>query len=194
MDDRRLIRDRVEESIATKRRLLDDDVVDAVAHAAELVVAALGAGEKVVLCGNGGSAADATHLAAELVGRFRVDRPPLPALSLTDNVASLTAIGNDYGYAQTFSRQVRALGRPGDVLIALSTSGTSENVVAAVEAARAVGMRTIAFTGASGGSLGGAADLCVRIPTDDTARIQEAYMLLGHTICELAERALFSAE
>ena len=187
-----MIRDAIEASIATKRALLDGDAVELTERAAALMEESLRAGGKVVFCGNGGSAADATHLAAELVGKFQLDRAPLPALSLSDNASSLTAIGNDYDYAQTFARQLRGLGSPGDVLVALSTSGTSANVVEAARAAAEMGVRVVAFTGAGGGDLAALAEVCVRIPSESTARIQEGYMLLCHSACEVVERALFA--
>lgn len=186
-----LVRARIRESIETKQRLEDDVHVRFVVDCAELLTASLRGGGKVILCGNGGSSADATHLAAELLGRFKYDRDPLPAFSLTDNTASITAIANDVGYERAFSRQVRGLGSEGDVLIALSTSGTSPNIVDAVEVARETGLRTVGMTGAAGGRLPELCDLCLRVPSDDTARIQEGYMLAAHTVCELVERALF---
>lgn len=186
-----LVRARIRESIETKQRLEDDVHVRFVVDCAELLTASLRGGGKVILCGNGGSSADATHLAAELLGRFKYDRDPLPAFSLTDNTASITAIANDVGYERAFSRQVRGLGSEGDVLIALSTSGTSPNIVDALEVARETGLRTVGMTGAAGGRLPELCDLCLRVPSDDTARIQEGYMLAAHTVCELVERALF---
>ena len=187
------VRDAIAASIAVKQALLDDPEQARLIHrVADVMTQSLRVGNKVLFCGNGGSAADATHLAAELVGRFQLERAPLPALSLSDNASSLTAIGNDYGYDQTFARQLRGLAREGDVLVALSTSGTSPNVVEAVRAAAELDVRTVAFTGASGGELADLAELCVRIPSDSTARIQEAYMLLCHAACELVERALFA--
>lgn len=191
MSDAEAVRSAVAASIDLKQRLLADPFPDDVARVAEVLASALRNGGKVLFCGNGGSAADATHLAAELVGKFQLDRAPLPALSLSDNASSLTAIGNDYEYAQTFARQLRGLACAGDVLVALSTSGTSANVVEAVRAAAEIDVRTVAFTGAGGGDLVSLAELCVRIPSDSTARIQEGYMLLCHTACELVERALF---
>jgi len=185
------VRDAIEASIAVKQALLDDEIVAQTERAADVMTTALRGGGKVLFCGNGGSAADATHLAAELVGRFQLERAPLPALSLSDNLASLTAIGNDYAFDQTFARQLLGLAKAGDVLVALSTSGGSANVLEAVRAAREIDVRTVAFTGASGGELAGLAEVCVRIPSDSTARIQEAYMLLCHTACELVERTLF---
>jgi len=143
--------------------------------------------------GNGGSAADATHLAAELVGRFYVDRGALPALSLSDNASALTCIANDYDFGEVFARQVRAHGREGDVLVAISTSGGSPNVLAAVAAARELGLHVIGLTGEEGGELADAADLCLRAPSADTPRIQEAHMVVGHTLCELVELSLFGS-
>jgi D-sedoheptulose 7-phosphate isomerase len=186
------VRSAVAASIEVKQRLLDDPFPRQVAGVAELLASALRQGGKVIFCGNGGSAADATHLAAELVGKFQLDRAPLPALSLSDNASSLTAIGNDYSFDQVFARQLRGLASAGDVLVALSTSGTSANVVEAVRAAVEMDVRVVAFTGAGGGDLADLAEICVRIPSDSTARIQEGYMLLCHTACELVERALFA--
>ncbi len=187
------VRDSIAASVAVKQALLESDAVEGTERVAALMTDALRAGGKVLFCGNGGSAADATHLAAELVGRFQLERAPLPGLSLSDNASSLTAIGNDYEYAQVFARQLRGLATSGDVLVALSTSGTSANVVEAVRAAREIGVRTVGFTGAGGGDLAELCDVCVRIPSDSTARIQEGYMLLCHTACELVERALFGS-
>jgi D-sedoheptulose 7-phosphate isomerase len=186
-----LVRSRIAEHAETVHAMLGDPaLLAATCTAAELLAGALRAGRKAIFCGNGGSAADASHLAAELVGRFCLERDPLPALALTDNASALTAIGNDYGFAEVFARQVRGLGQPGDVLVALSTSGGSPNVLAAVEAADALGLRTIALTGRAGGRLAGLAELCLRVPSDDTARVQEGSMLLGHAVCELVEQAL----
>jgi D-sedoheptulose 7-phosphate isomerase len=186
-----LVRRRFEESVEAKRALLDDRLVEQVTDLAELLAGTLRGGGKALLFGNGGSAADATHLAAELVGRFTLEREPLPALSLTDNAASLSAIANDYAYEDVFARQVRGLGRPGDVAIGFSTSGGSRNVARALEAARDCGLHTAAVTGAAGGDVLRAADLGLRMPGRDTARVQECTMLVGHTVCELVERSLF---
>jgi D-sedoheptulose 7-phosphate isomerase len=187
-----LVRSRIGESIEAKQALLESPMPERVTALAELVVEAVRDGGKVLLFGNGGSAADATHLAAELVGRFRLERAPLPALSLTDNVSSLSAIGNDYAYEEVFARQIAGLGRPGDVAIGLSTSGTSANVVAGLSVARQLGLRTVALTGEAGGGAGEEAELCLRMPAQDTARVQECTMLVGHTVCELVEQALFA--
>lgn len=158
----------------------------------QLCSAALRRGNKLLFAGNGGSAADAQHLAAELVVRFKRDRPGLPALALTVDSSVLTAIGNDYGFEQLFARQVQALGQAGDVLIALSTSGNSVNILAAVPAAKAVGIQVVGMTGAKGGLLMELADLCLCMPSDDTPRIQESHTLLGHILCDILEQNIFS--
>ena len=154
---------------------------------AQVMSAAVRRGAKILWCGNGGSAADSQHLAAELVGRFRRERPGLPSIALTTDTSILTAIGNDYGYDAVFSRQVEALGVCGDVLVGISTSGNSSNVLAALELARARGIVTVAFTGAGGGKMGAIADHVFAVSSSDTARIQEAHILLGHTLCDWIE-------
>ena len=161
-----------------------------IARAAALVAEALGGGGKVLLCGNGGSAADAQHIAGELVGRFLRERRPLPALALNANTSVLTALGNDYGFEEVFARQVAALGRPGDVLVAISTSGNSPNVLRAAKAARERGMKVIGLTGAGGGKLRELCDLCLCVPSTSTPRIQEMHMLIGHIVCQLVEEFL----
>jgi D-sedoheptulose 7-phosphate isomerase len=188
---RGVIRQRVRESIAVKNDLLADPLVDSLARLADQVVYSLREGGKVILFGNGGSAADATHLAAEFVGRFAFDRAPMPALSLSDNGSTMTAIGNDYDYNLTFARQLKAFGSPGDVAIALSTSGSSPNVLSAMRAAREQNMFAAAFTGTKGVELASLADLPVVIPSPSTARIQEGYMLYAHIMCELVEQEMF---
>ena len=193
MDHDDLIRRRFGEAAAVKQALQAPEHVAFTERCADLVADALRSGGRVLLCGNGGSAADATHLAAELVGRFYLERTPWAAISLSDNTSSMTCIANDYDFTEVFARQVRALGRPGDVLLAFSTSGGSPNVLEAVRAAREAGLTTIGLTGASGGELAEAADLCLRAPSDDTPRIQECHMLVGHTVCELVEVSLAGA-
>jgi D-sedoheptulose 7-phosphate isomerase len=188
---RGVIRQRVHESIAVKRDLLADTLVDSLARLSDRVIDSVRAGGKVILFGNGGSAADATHLAAEFVGRFAFDRDPMPALSLSDNVSAMTAIGNDYAYDMTFARQLRAFGSLGDVAIALSTSGSSPNVLNAMRVARERGLFTAAFTGAKGTEMANLADLALVVPSRSTARIQEGYMLYAHIMCELVEQELF---
>jgi D-sedoheptulose 7-phosphate isomerase len=188
---RSVIQARVRESISVKRGLLADHLVDALSLLAGRVADSIRSGGKVIVFGNGGSAADATHLAAEFVGRFAFDRDPMPALSLSDNMSAITAIGNDYGYDLTFARQLKAFGCLGDVALALSTSGSSPNVLNAMAVARERGMFTSAFTGAEGGALAGLADLALVIPSNSTARIQEGYLLYAHIMCELVELELF---
>jgi D-sedoheptulose 7-phosphate isomerase len=191
MDPDELIRRRFAEGAAVKQALQAPEHVAFTQRCAALIAEALRGGGRVLLCGNGGSAADATHLAAELVGRFYLERRPLAAISLSDNPSSLTCIANDYDFSEVFARQVRAFGRPGDVLLAISTSGGSPNVVEAARAARETGLAVVGLTGADGGELAELADLCLRAPSDDTPRIQECHMLVGHTVCELVEVSLF---
>ncbi len=185
------LRARIDESISIRQALLEDfdlaSVVDAVVGA---IVGSILEGGKVMLCGNGGSAADAQHLAAELVGRFCLEREPFPAIALADNVAALTAISNDYDYEQAYARAVRAFGRPGDVLIGLSTSGESVNVVEALKAASGRGVITVVFAGAPGSAMEAAAEYALLVPARSTASIQEVHKLLGHVIFELVEREL----
>jgi D-sedoheptulose 7-phosphate isomerase len=185
-----LLRTRIAESVDAGRRLLESAAVGATAEAAALVTGSLRAGGKVLFFGNGGSASDAGHLAAELLGRFAMERRSLAAVCLSDHTAAMTAIGNDYGYDEVFARQVAGLGAPGDVAVGLSTSGSSGNVVRALETAREHGLVTVAFTGAGGGKVAGVVDVCVRVPSEDTPRVQELCMLLGHTLCEIVEREL----
>ena len=162
----------------------------AIAGAAEAMIKTLRGGGKIMLCGNGGSAADAQHLAAELVGRYRKDRAPLAALALTVDTSALTAIANDYAFEEVFARQVTGLGRPGDLLLALSTSGDSANVLAAVAAARANGIATVALTGAGGGRLAPLADLAIRVPAARSNAVQELHIAVGHILCGIVEDAL----
>ena len=194
MDPAELTRSRFVASAEVKRALAaSDDHVAFTVTVAELVASRLSDGGQALFCGNGGSAADAAHLAAELVGRFLFDRPALPAICLSDNASAVTCISNDYAFDEVFARQVRAHGRAGDVLLALSTSGNSPNVVRAVEAARDLGLDTVGFTGSSGGALAERCDHVLRAPSDETPRIQEVHMLVGHTICELVEARLFGS-
>ena len=161
-----------------------------IAAAAEAMIKSLRAGGKIMLCGNGGSAADAQHLAAELVGRYLKDRAPLAALALTVDTSALTAIANDYAFEEVFARQIAGLGRPGDLLLALSTSGDSANVLAAVAAAKAKGIATIALTGAGGGRLAPLADLAIRVPAARSNAVQELHIAVGHILCGIVEDAL----
>lgn len=161
-------------------------------QSSEAWIASLRRGNKVIFCGNGGSAADAQHLAAELMGRFLFDREPLAAISLTVDTSALTAIGNDYGYENVFSRQLRGIGAPGDVLLGMSTSGNSANVVEAFACARKMGIFTIGLTGASGGRMEAEADLIIAVPHKITSHIQEAHIAIGHLICAIVESTLCS--
>jgi D-sedoheptulose 7-phosphate isomerase len=181
---------RIRESVEAQQGLLEPAVVAAVVSAAEAITGALRDGGKVLAFGNGGSAADATHFAAELVGRYLLERDGLPAISLSDNASALTAISNDYGYERVFARQVEALGRPGDVALGISTSGRSANVLEALTAARTGGLATVALTGGDGGSMREAADVCIAVPSAETPRVQEGHTLVAHILCELVERAL----
>ena len=185
----------IEGSIAVKQRLLGDTVlISSIARVSEVSLAAIKSGNKLLLFGNGGSAADAQHIAAEFVGRFAFDRPALPALALSVNTSCLTAIGNDYGFDQVFSRQLEALARPGDVAIGFSTSGNSPNVLHAISTAKKMGLQTVALTGTPGGKLKQAADLdhCVCVPSSETPRIQECHILIGHIVAELVEQELYA--
>ena len=159
-------------------------------RAAALVSEALRGGRKLLLCGNGGSAADSQHIAAEMTGRFVKDRRPLPAIALSTDTSALTCIANDYSFDEVFSRQVMALGGRGDCLLAISTSGNSRNVIRAVDAARAAGMQVIGLLGRDGGALRGLCDLAIVVPSQTTARIQEAHIFIGHTLCALVEEEL----
>ena len=171
--------------------LADRGLIDAVERAASTCTAAIRGGNKILFAGNGGSAADAQHLAAELVGKLGRDRPALPAISLTTDTSILTAVANDYGYDEVFTRQLAAIAAAGDVLIGISTSGRSRNLVAAFTAARERGIRRIAMTGAGGGELLARSDLCLCIPSSDTQKIQEGHIVLGHILCGLIERRMF---
>jgi D-sedoheptulose 7-phosphate isomerase len=173
------------------RAAQDAQLRASIAAIADRIARAFRAGGKVLLAGNGGSAADAQHIAAEFLSRFKLDRSPLPALALTTDSSVLTAIGNDYGFANVFERQVRGLGRAGDVFIGLSTSGRSENVVAALRAARELSLVTVGFTGNSGGDMRGLCDFIYAVPSDDTALIQQVHLVAAHVVCLLVEQDLF---
>lgn len=178
-------------SIKVKQDLLADKVLTkTIAKVIDEMVAAFRKDNKILFCGNGGSAADAQHLAAELSGRFYSDRKPLFAEALHVNTSYLTAVANDYSYDEVFSRLVTAKGRKGDILIAISTSGNSKNILKAVETANAAGMITVGMTGASGGRMKGLCKYLLIIPSDDTPRIQEAHILIGHIICEVVEKKM----
>jgi D-sedoheptulose 7-phosphate isomerase len=187
-----LVRERLAAAVSIKQQIAAGGYPEQAVDVARAMITALRSGHKVIFFGNGGSAQDAGHLAAELMGRFAFDRPGLPAISLADANAAMTAIANDYSYHEVFSRQVLAAGEAGDVAVGLSTSGNSENVVRALEAAAKAGMTTVAMTGQDGGKAAAAAEMSLQVPTGDTARAQEACLHLGHVICEMVEAALFS--
>jgi len=179
-------------SIDTKQKVLgDQELLDQISRLTEAVVKAFRAGNKVLFCGNGGSAADAQHLSAEFSGRFYTDRDPLPSEALHVNTSYLTAVANDYSFDVVYSRMVKGMGRKGDVLIGLSTSGNSVNIINALEQARQLGMITAGFTGETGGRMKGLCDFLINVPSRDTPRIQECHILIGHIICQLAEEQLF---
>ena len=180
----------IKESMRAKESLLGTGV-ETMERAAEAMIGALKNGKKLLIFGNGGSAADSQHIAAELVGRFKMERRALPAIALTANTSILTAIGNDYGFDSVFSRQVEALGSKGDIALGISTSGKSKNVIEALIKAKSLGMITIALTGGSGGEMKGKADINVNVPVEGTPRIQEAHITIGHIWCELIEKGLF---
>lgn len=182
----------IRESIAVKQAILTDDgFLEKIDRAAQMLIETFRRNGKVLFCGNGGSAADAQHIAAELSGRFYTDRPPLYAEALHVNTSYLTAVANDYGYDHVFARMVEAAGRPGDVLVAISTSGNSTSVLNAIEKARARDMAVIGLTGATGGRMTGLCTLLLNVPSGDTPRIQEVHILIGHILCETVEKSIF---
>jgi len=182
-------------SIDVKRQILGNaSFLTTIEKVADVMYDALGQGHKVLFCGNGGSAADAQHLAAELSGRFYFDRDPLPAEALHCNTSYLTAVANDYGFDEVYARMIKGSGMSGDVLIGLSTSGNSTNILKAFDAAKAKGLITVALTGACGGLLKDKADFLLNVPSTDTARIQESHIMVGHILCELVEERLFGTK
>ena len=186
------IRDRLRETARNLEVMASDtELVGLIGLVAGACVAALGHGQKVLFAGNGGSAADAQHLAAELVSRYAYDRPGLPAMALTTDTSVLTAIGNDYGYEHLFVRQIEAVGTAGDVFFGLSTSGRSPNVLKALDAARAKGLVTVGMTGRAGGQMPGRCHYLLCVPSDSTPRIQEGHIAIGHALCQIIEAQLF---
>ena len=182
----------IQSSIDVKQQVLQNDgLLQTVDECVKLIVHAFRNGNKLLFCGNGGSAADAQHLAAEFSGRFYTDRDALPAEALHCNTSYLTAVANDYSYDVVYSRIIKGTGKKGDVLVGLSTSGNSKNIVKAFETAKEKGMMTIAFTGAGGGALKNLSDYLINVPSDDTPRIQESHIMLGHIICQLVEEQYF---
>ena len=186
-----VVKSRLAESAGVKGKMHEDpEIVAVIKDVAAAIVSAFDTGGKILLCGNGGSAADAQHIAAEFACRFQKDRNPLPAIALSTNSSTVTAIANDFSFDEIFARQVRALGKKGDVLIGFSTSGNSENVAHAIRAARTGGLTTVALTGSGGGKLTQLSDYCIRIPSENTARIQEGQITAAHIVCEIVETAL----
>lgn len=182
----------IQASIDTKQEILKNEaLLSTIEEVTEAVIKAFRDGGKVLFCGNGGSAADAQHLAAEFSGRFYTDRNPLPSEALHCNTSYLTAVANDYSFDVVYSRMVKAMGRKGDVLIGLSTSGNSANIVKAMEQAASLGMVTVGFTGSTGGKMKTLCDYLINVPSNDTPRIQESHITIGHIVCQLAEEALF---
>ena len=185
----------ISSSIETKQQILNDDAfIKKIESAVDVIVHAFKNRNKVLFCGNGGSAADAQHIAAELSGRFYKDRDPLYAEALHVNTSYLTAVANDYSYDEIYSRLIKAKGRKGDILVAISTSGNSANIVKAVELANQTGMVTVGLTGEKGGKMKGLCKYLVNVPSNDTPRIQESHIMIGHILCEFTEEQLFNSE
>lgn len=188
------IKDIIQASIDTKQKMVNEVMIKLLEDVATLTASAFQSGNKVLFCGNGGSAADAQHLAAELSGRFYTDRDPLPAEALHVNSSYMTAVANDYSYDVVYSRMIKGSGKKGDVLFAFSTSGNSKNIILAIEEARKQGMITVGLTGESGGQMRDLCDHIIRIPSNDTPRIQESHIMAGHIICQLIEEKLFQSK
>lgn len=182
----------IRRSVAVKEQILEDQtLLAAIDKATEVIAEAFKQGNKVLFCGNGGSAADAQHLSAEFSGRFYTDRNPLPSEALHCNTSYLTAVANDYSYDIVYSRMVKGMGKKGDVLVGLSTSGNSVNILKAMEQAREIGMINVAFTGETGGQMKEVSDILINVPSKDTPRIQESHIMIGHIVCQLVEEKLF---
>ncbi|OAN11360.1 phosphoheptose isomerase [Photobacterium jeanii] len=191
MESLNYFKQQVEASIATKQSLLEHpEVLETMTRAGELCLEAYQNGNQVLLAGNGGSAADAQHIAAEFVSRFEFDRPGLPAQALTTDTSILTAVGNDYGFEKLFARQIQANGKKGDIFIGISTSGKSPNILRAIEMAKQQGLTTIGLAGA-GGEMRQMCDICISVPSSHTARIQECHILIGHALCGFVEKGYF---
>jgi len=187
------IKDQIKKSYETKQAIYRNEVLlDAIVAVAKECVALYKTDKKTMLAGNGGSAADAQHIAAELVGRYGFDRPSIPSLALTTDTSNLTAIGNDYGYDQVFSRQLEGMGQSGDIFIGISTSGNSTNIVKAFESAKKKGIKTVALVGRDGGLMAKMADMAIIVPSDSTPRIQESHILIGHILCDIIEKEIFA--
>lgn len=192
METRATIESLIKDSIETKRKMLESGQLEYMEKAADKIVEAYRNGKKTIICGNGGSASDALHFAAEMVCRFEKNRKAIPSIALSENVSTITAIGNDFGYDQVFSRQLEAFAQPGDVFIAISTSGNSPNVIKALESAKELGVVTIGMTNADGGKMKSMCDLCYCAPSKTTSRAQECHILLIHIIARLVEEKVFA--
>ena len=187
------IKDQIKKSYETKQIIYNDNILlDKIVEVAQKCVELYRGDKKTILAGNGGSAADAQHIAAELVGRYGFDRPSIPSLALTTDTSNLTAIGNDYGYDQVFSRQLEGMGQAGDIFIGISTSGNSVNIIKAFESAKNKGIMTVALTGRDGGKMAKIADFALVVPSNSTPRIQESHILIGHILCDIIEKEIFA--
>ena len=183
----------IKTSLEVKQKILDDDkLTSLIKEVAQKCTEIYRNGNKTLIAGNGGSAADAQHLAGEFVSRFYFDRPGVPSIALTTDTSVLTAIGNDYGFEKLFARQIQANGQKGDMFIGISASGSSPNIIEALKECRKMGIVTVGLTGKSGGKMAGLCDYCIKVPSEDTPRIQESHILIGHIICSIVERELFS--
>ncbi|MCX5805054.1 MAG: D-sedoheptulose 7-phosphate isomerase [Proteobacteria bacterium] len=187
-----IIKDTIRTTIENLQRIIaDHDTVSRIHETARIIISAIKSGNKLMICGNGGSAADAQHIAGEFVCRFYNDREPFPAIALTTDTSVITAISNDYSYDQIFSRQVRALGKPGDVLLGISTSGSSGNVLEAFKAGRLIGIKTVLLTGEIENTIAAHSDMVIKAPSTDTPRIQEMHLVIEHIICKIVEKEIF---
>lgn len=192
---KQLVNEQIAESVLVKQALASSpEVIAAIQDAAQKCVAVYQRGNKILIAGNGGSAADAQHMAAELSGRFNFDRPGIPAIALTANSSAITAIANDYGYEKVFSRQTQAYGQSGDLFVGISTSGSSKNILAAIAQCQAQGIETIGLTGSAGGQMAQACDVCIQIPSQSTPRVQECHILVIHLLCAAVEEVLFGQQ
>lgn len=191
MEMEKIVEKSFKDSVKAKERFFTKKNMALVVEASEAIVASFKSGGKLMLIGNGGSAADSQHIAAEFVNRFEIERPPLPALALTTDTSDLTSIGNDYSFDQVFSKQIRALGKGNDILLAISTSGNSANVLKGIEAAKALKIKTIGLTGKDGGKMADKVDILLNVESKTTARIQETHITICHIICELVDHMLF---
>jgi D-sedoheptulose 7-phosphate isomerase len=189
---KKYIKDQIKKSYETKQAIYEnDELLNKIEEVSKLCVEIYRNSKKTIIAGNGGSAADAQHIAAELVGRYGFDRPSIPSLALTTDTSCLTAIGNDYGYDKVFSRQLEGMGQSGDLFIGISTSGNSKNIINAFEAAKQKGITTVALVGRDGGEMAKVADIAIVVPSESTPRIQESHILIGHIICDIIEKEIF---